>query len=66
MHCAMLFYRVVHLPPPVSDDSNYGSGRRFKYGFDSDTISTSIDLLGLLVVSVDLDAKSTGPQNLKG
>ena len=66
MHCAMLFYRFVHLSLHGSDASNYGSGHRFKYGFDSDTTSTSIDLLGILVVSVDLDTKSAGPQNLKG
>ena len=66
MQYAMLFYRVVHLSLPGSDYGNYGSGHRFIYGFDSDTTSTSIDLLGILVVSVDLDTKSAGPQNLKG
>ena len=74
MHCAMLFFMVVHyyfwLSPRVylhcSVFDNYASGHRFKYRFNSDTSSTSIDLLGLLVVSVDLDTKSAGPQNLKG
>ena len=55
MHCAMLFYRFVHLSLHGFDVSSYGSGNSFKFGFDSDTASTSIDLLGILVVSVDLD-----------
>ena len=66
MHCAMLFYRAVHLSLHGFDVSIYGGGHRFKYGFDSGTTSTSIDLLGNLVVSVDLEPKLTGPQNLKG
>ena len=66
MHYARLFQRVVHFSFHLFDDNTCGSGHRFKYGFVSDTTSTSIDLLGILVVSVDLDEKSTGPQNLKG
>ena len=66
MHNAMLFLGVVHFPLPVFDGNDWMGGCHFEYGFDSDTTSTSVDLLGILVVSVDLETKSSGPQNLIG
>ncbi len=66
MQSSVLFFCVVHLSLYGFDHCNYGGGCRFEYCFDSDTTSTPIVLLSILVVSVDLVPKLTGPQNLKG
>ena len=62
----MLLQRVVHCSLLRSDANSWVCELDYECGVVSDTTNTSIDLPGSLVVSVDLDTKSAGPQNLIG